>query len=382
MTLQPCYKLVAFLQLDTGDRRRWLCDRRLEKYLTNAGYELGEPHTTAIQLFQNLQNQPHNPAAPYWRQALFCYLQETSWSVAMKLRDKVAREHQLADCFQQACYLTSDPLKLLRGFNPQRGTRLSTYAYRRIYDRVYDALVGTRQSDWGLLKQAGRRRLASALQLQGYPEHHVRQIERLVYLWQNLVAEPAPPDQGLLGQLAQTYSQCCRDLPPLAPSQVETLLRKAIAALRASQVVHTAEQRFWDTLELEGEANSPWEAILKQEEQETLKRVFEMLKNAVEALDDASRQVFCLYYCEQVSQEQIARQLGFEKQYQVSRELERIRGHLAKEVLLAFNQPANTQHLKEVTAVVNLWLEEGYKEPAVSCQRCGRVSNITRSLCG
>ncbi|WP_460194302.1 sigma-70 family RNA polymerase sigma factor [Thermosynechococcus sp. FA-CM-4201] len=373
MTRQPCDKLIALLRFDGSDRPRWYCDRQLQAYFTAAGYNLEEPDPTAVFLLQQLQSQPNHGDAHYWRRGLFCYLQETSWSVAMTLREKVGGMHQVTDCFQQACCLTNDPLKLLRGFDPQRGTRLSTYAYLRIYDGVYAVLVGVRQSDWGLLKHTRPRSLSSALKNQGYREDEIEQIQQLVQFWKELVDQPTAPDQALLDQMAKTYHQCRPDLPAITPSEVETLLRTAIAALRAyrqPQVVNTTEQRFWDTLE---GGNSPWAVTLRQEEQETLKRVFEILKHAVEALDDASRQVFCLYYCEQVSQQQIAQHLGFAKQYQVSRALERIRGHLAKALLAALNQPTHPQRLKEVTVAINLWLKAGYKVLAASCQRCGRV---------
>lgn len=373
MTRQPCDKLIALLRFDGSDRPRWYCDRQLQAYFTAVGYNLEQPDSTAVLLLRQLQSQPNHGDAPYWRRGLFCYLQETSWSVAMTLREKVGGMHQVTDCFQQACCLTADPLKLLRGFDPQRGARLSTYAYLRIYDGVYAVLVGVRQSDWGLLKHSSPRSLSSALRNQGYREDEIGQIQQLVQLWKDLVDQATATDQALLAQVAKTYCQCRLDLPPLTPSDVEALLYKAIAALRAyhqPQVMNTAEQRFWDTLE---GGNSPWTETLKQEEQETLKRVFEILKHAVEALDDTSRQVFCLYYCEQVSQQQIAQQLGFAKQYQVSRALERIRGHLAKAVLTAFNQPTDSQRLKGVTVAVNLWLKEGHKVLAMSCQRCGGV---------
>ncbi|MDR7898436.1 sigma-70 family RNA polymerase sigma factor [Thermosynechococcus sp. JY1334] len=373
MTRQPCDKLIALLRFDGSDRPRWYRDRQLQAYFTAAGYNLEEPEPTAVFLLQQLQRQPNHDDAQYWRRGLFCYLQETSWSVAMTLREKLGGMHQVSDCFQQACCLTNDPLKLLSKFKPERGTRLSTYAYRRIYDGVYAALVGVRKSDWGLLKHSGLRSLSSALGNQGYTEDRVRQICALVELWQELADQTTAPDQALLAQVAKTYRQCCPDLPAVTPSEVETLLRTAIAALRAyrqPQVVNPAEQRFWDTLE---GGNTPWEATLKQEEQETLKRVFEMMKNAIAALDDTSRQVFCLYYCEQVSQQQIAQHLGFAKQYQVSRALERIRGHLAKAVLAGLNQPTHPERLKEATVAVNLWLKEGYKVLAGSCQRCDQV---------
>lgn len=373
MTRQPCNKLIALLRLDDSDRPRWYCDRQLQDYFTAAGYNLEEPEPTAVFLLHQLQSQPNHRDAHYWRRGLFCYLQETNWAVAMTLREKLGRMHQVTDCFQQACCLTHDPLKLLRRFQPERGTRLSTYAYRRIYDGVYTALVGVRQSDWGLLKHSGPRSLSSALTSQGYRKDEIDQIQQLVHLWKELVDQPTATNQALLVQVAKTYRQCRPDLPPVTASEVETLLRTAIAALRAyhqPQVMNTAEQRFWDTLE---GGNSPWAATLKQEEQETLKRVFEILKHAVEALDDTSRQVFCLYYCDQASQQEIAQLLGFQKQYQVSRALERIRGHLAKAVLTALNQPTDPRRLKEVTVLINLCLKEGYKVLGMSCQRCARV---------
>ncbi|WJI29780.1 sigma-70 family RNA polymerase sigma factor [Thermosynechococcus sp. B3] len=373
MTRQPCDKLIALLRFDGSDRPRWYCDRQLQAYFTAAGYNLEEPEPTAVFLLQKFQSQPNHDDAQYWRRGLFCYLQETSWSVAMTLREKLGGMHQVSDCFQQACCLTNDPLKLLSKFKPERGTRLSTYAYRRIYDGVYAALVGVRKSDWGLLKHSSSRSLASALRNQGYSEGDINRIEKVVQLWKELVDQPTATDQALLAEVAKTYRQCYSHLPAVTPSEVETLLGKAIAALRAyhqPQVVNPAEQRFWDTLE---GGNTPWEATLKQEEQETLKRVFEMMKNAIAALDDTSRQVFCLYYCEQVSQQAIAQHLGFAKQYQVSRALERIRGHLAKVLLAGLNQPTHPQRLKEVTVAINLWLKGGYKVLRASCQRCGRV---------
>ncbi|BAC09532.1 sigma-70 family RNA polymerase sigma factor [Thermosynechococcus vestitus] len=374
MTRQRCDKLIALLQFDDSDRPRWSCDRQLQGYFTAAGYNLEEPDWTANLLLQQLQSQPNHPDADYWRRGLFCYLQETNWFVAIALREKV-RGHQVTDCFQQACCLSNDPLRLLQGFDPQRGTRLSTYAYRRIYDQVYAALVGVRQSDWGLLRDTGRRRLSSALKNQGYSEDKIVHIQQLVHLWQELADQPTAPDQALLEQVVKIYHQCRPDLPCVTSREVGTLLRTAISALRAHgqpQVVNTAEERFWDILE--GRENMPWEAILKQEEQETLKRVFEILKNAVETLDDASRQVFCLYYCEQLSQQQIAQDLGFEKQYKVSRALERIRSHLAKAVLAALDQPTHPQRLRELTLAINLWLNEGYQVLAAGCQRCSPVA--------
>lgn len=374
MKVQTCDKLISFIQFDSTDRPRWYRDRQLQAYLTAAEYDLKQPELTAILLLQQLQHQPNHAEAPYWQRGLFCYLQETSWSVAKKLREKVPRMHQVTDCFQEACCLTSDPLKLLPRFDPQRGTLLSTYAYRRIYDGVYAALVGTRQSDWGLLKKASHRRLSSALGNQGYTSDQVGQIYALVDLWQQLADQPTAPDQPLLGQVAKTYSQCYPALPAVTPSQAEALLQKAIAALRAyqqPQVVNHINPRLWDTLE--AVEDTPWEVTLKREEQETLKQVLETMRKAIEGLDDTSRQVLCLYYCEQVSQQKIAQQLGFEKQYQVSRALERIRSHLAKAVLVAFDQPVETQRLKEVSNLVNLCLKGGDKVLAVSCQRCVQV---------
>lgn len=370
MNRQLCNKLFTFLKFDDLGRPHWFCDRQLQAYFTEAGYSLTEPDAMAGFLLQKLQCQPNHSDADYWRRAVFCYLQETSWSVARALWEKVPGLHHFTDYFQQACCLTNDPLKLLHRFNPQRGTRLSTYAYRRIYDGVYAELMGARQSDWGLLKNSGRRSLSSALENQGYREEETRQLCAVVQLWQELVDQPAAPDQALLDQVAKTYRQCCPDLPAVTPGEVEALLRKAIAALRADRqpaVVNPTEPKFWDTLE--GGGNSPWEATLKQEEEEILKQVFEVLKNAIEALDDTSRQVFCLYYHEQVNQQQIAQQLGFKKQYQVSRVLERIRSHLAKAVLTAFNQPLYPERLEAVNGAISLWLKEGDQVSVLCCQQ-------------
>ncbi|WP_448514147.1 sigma-70 family RNA polymerase sigma factor [Parathermosynechococcus lividus] len=372
-------QLFTFIALQDGDRPKWYRDKQTARYLQQQGHCLDAPYQTALQLLNRLQTDPHHPEACYWVRVLYCYLQECVWQVSQRLADHrhgygCSRE----DYFQTGCsILWQTPLTVLQGFDPTKG-HLLNFVSRRLYDRVYEVYYGARQSDWGLLRRASTRRLRQALTLSGYPDRHRCLIVFLVVCWQQLTTGSVAPDSQTLAQISRTYTQSQPQSPPLGERDIEGYLQQAIQALRHyhTPLGHRISLGEEGVEDVATASPTPWEALLNQEQQELLLKITTTLAAALAALDDTKRRIVCLYYCEQVSQGEIARQLGLPGQHTVSRLLERTRSSLAKDLLTAFGQPSpSSASLREVGILINGWLQGCYRTPLLvaPCQSCCRV---------
>gem|GEM_PF-6623220 len=372
-------QLFTMILFGDNDRPRWYRDLKIKRYLEYKGYDFSCPHTTALKLVRQLQTNPQRyPDNQYWQRALCCYLQESLWQVAQKLtHTRFSSVYNQQDFFQTACdILMSDLPKTLSKFDPQK-CNLSGFCYMRLYDRVYGVCHGARQSNWGLLRSASQKQLREALAYSGYSQSESTLILFLVKCWQDLTTGSTAPDVHTLDQLSRTYRQCHPQSPPLTADDIEEYLNVAIQALRrynSPEVVHFPKPE-----ELEQVACSlptPQEALLTEEQQAQLQQLNSILRSTLAAalsnLNDTSRRIVCLHYCEHVSQTVIAKQLGL-SQSKVSHTLTKMRASLVRALLDGFGQQyPDRASLKEMGALVHLWLQEYYgsfpnQHPPSSC---------------
>ncbi len=365
-------RLVTLLRFGEGDRPQWYRDRRLERYLHQQGYALNRPHATALLLVGQLQTQPAPPHDRYCTLALCCYLQECLWQVAEKLsRSRSNRDFTCQDYFQAAYSLLVKELpSILNSFDCNKGT-LSGFCYQRLYNRVDEFYHGTRQSNWGLLRTASQRRIREALGRWGYAGQQLEMIRGLVYSWQQVTTASREPDTATLCLVSRTYHQCFPHFAPLTPSEIDKYLKETIQALRQYNTIEATiplapeeEEKLADT------TSSLWQSLLSQEQQAQVQQVVTLLEAALKNLDDTSRRIVCLYYCENVNQTQIAQQLGLGGQHKVSRLLAKTRKYLVNELVTALQPQSLTEDLlRQAAKFVDFWLQ-GYFQSACSVAPC------------
>ncbi len=387
----------TFLQLEAGVFNRWITDPKLRRSMQHSVAQVSSPASelglapVSEQLWllhwhHHWQTQSHPLAADH----LAAGLQEVCYWTARKITTNFARQQSLADLFQTA--IAGLP-KVLRTFNRTLNANLKSYAELIFGNLIKDALRKSQEvdicTDWSLLNRLSQKELTQALQFAGLS---AAAIAADILAW-NCFRELAAPNGALAtrkqskpaaaawGAIANLYNQqrltqLAAASPATTPEGLERRLLNVAAAVRALRlptvVSANMPQYGEETVEILEHVPSSEEPLLStliaQEEailrQSQKKQLQAVLQAAIAQLDQPLQTLLKTYYGQDLTQQQIAQQLGL-KQYAISRQLTRARAALLR-ALAQWSQDTlhlslTPQVLDSMDAGLEAWLQESVK---------------------
>lgn len=387
----------TFMQFEDDQFSRWATDWKLRRNMNRCQEQLGaesefSENFWVIYWCKRWQAQ----GTDLERGHLAAYLQEVCyWSSRKTIASFSIAQYTLSDCFQVAISRVD---KVLKGFNPDYGRELKTYASVSFGSILRDFLkqrsVIDICSDWSLLRKLSQKRLISALQNAGLPPER---ISAYVLAWQCLKQVQVPsqpsstrslpkPDDTVWQTVARLYNSDRLSQSPPAPEGNPAALEKwmhdcvkaarsylyptttSINAPRAGQ--ETGE--LVDTL-VGDTKDSLLNELIVAEEQQTRQsqqtQINQILKTSLATLDPSVQQLLELYYAQGLTQQEMAKRLDM-KQYTISRRFSK-----AREVLLlaltewsrdVLHITPSPDVLKGISALLEEWLTTHYHHPDLS----------------
>ena len=365
----------TFLQLEEDRAGGWLTDARLRRSMHRSLEQIPEASTTenfwSVYWHKQWQQQPGFPAGDH----LSAYLQEACYWSAQKASLRLeSSQTRLADCFQVE--IAAVP-KILKAFDSDQLPSLKTYAGTAFSNAIRDDLRQRREVDrcnnWGLLLKLSRKQLTEALQAAGFDP---TQVNTHLLAWACFtdsycpkkdpgIRKLAAPDQTTWNAIAQLYNQRRAALTPPAPEATATTVERWLetCASRARAYLYPAVTSLnmpkvgQESGELQDDLaddaqDSLLTSLIAQEEKDTRQtqqqQLNEVLKTAIAQLDPALQQLLQLYYQQNLTQQQIAKQLNLQ-QYAISRKLTKARETL---LLTLTNWCQTTLHISPTSDVV------------------------------
>lgn len=283
---------------------------------------------------------------------LTAYLQETCYWVARRMASNQRNFSLLADFFQIAIVRVP---KLLQSFRPDYSASLKKYAELGFENSLKDWLRVQHQveicSDWTLLHRLSRRRLHNALTQAGWNTKTISQYSLAWDCYQELASKAEGyPMEDRWTAIAHAYNadrltQVGAGTPIATPTQLESWLLTCAKAVRQflKPTVLSADTPFSDQtsgspLDLIADPKTLLMDRLVADEEETVRsqqiaQLRAVLNEAIGNLSPSEKDLLQDYYQDQCIQSDIAKKLGIQ-QYQVSRQLERVRRSLLKKIIL------------------------------------------------
>ena len=380
---------TTFLQLDTDKAIGWIIDGRLRRNILKSQLNLSEPEN------------PENFWVNYWydvwlkypkdlaKEHLSAYLQETCYWVANKtVKNIYSAQYTLSDCFQMSIARID---KVLKGFRPQIGFSLKNYGSAIFSSELKELLRQQQEIDistnGGILRRLNKKRLVESLENVGM---NSRIIERYILAWKcyqtlytptqrtgtRKLQRPTPQTWEAIATLynSQRLTQLSSSAPECSAELIEKWMLASAKAVRAYFYPNRVSlnvprgdgepsKELIDDLP-EYRQESPISQIIIQEEQ--LQRqvlhdqINSVLVTAIEELDEESKKIIQLYYGGELSQQQIAKELGI-KQYNISRRLTKVRETLLLQIATYCKEllhiSLNPQVLDYMSTLIKEWLK-------------------------
>jgi RNA polymerase sigma factor (sigma-70 family) len=321
---------------------------------------------------------------------LSAYLQEVCfWAAQKTISGFSGTQYTIPDCFQIAIAGVD---KVLKGFDSNQGFNLKNYASITFSNLIRELLRQRQEidicSDWALLRKLSQKRLLESLQNAGLDANT---IERYVLAWNSWKTIYVPeragstrkltkPDTATWKAITELYNHEIRGLQPsVAPTNPETIEKWLLACVKAARAylypnVTSINQprpgqdsgEIVDNLVGEVDDSLLIDMIAAEEAQQRDRQqaqISQVLIEAIKALDSQERQLLELYYARQLTQTEMAKELGT-KQYNVSRKLSRARQLLLKS-LARWSQTnlhitLSSDVLKGISALLEEWLTGYY----------------------
>jgi len=208
--MRPRHDITAifstFLQWSEERFSGWVADpklhRSMEKHLAQSAEAGNSVNDWALYWHKNWQVQTHPLAEAH----LSSYLQESAFWAARKISTRFAsQQYPLSDCFQIALFALG---RILRGFNPDLGTKLQDYAQVSFRSFIRDTLRQRWETDlcsnWSLLRKLSQKRLTESLAQVGLSD---REIARYQLAWKCFKDLYAPTRNQGMRQLAKPTAE-------------------------------------------------------------------------------------------------------------------------------------------------------------------------------
>lgn len=386
----------TFLQFEADRFDRWVTDVRLQRQMQQYLQQASEPTSerfwllywykhwqTAMEAVSSAETRRETRAELH----LAAYLQEACyWAAYQTMRKFTDSQYRLSDCFQLAI---AEVPAILKGFNPERGASLKTYAGMAFTSLLRDTLrqrqVIDLCTDWSLLRRVSKKRLLEALQAAGVSQTTMEQYRLAWTCFKTLYVPNAPnekltkPEPSFWESMAKLYnaerqSQLVTPGSAITAATLErwimqmanwvrSYLYPAIGSLNTPQFGDDSTE-LQDTL---GVKDSLLNELIVQEEIDTRAtqqaQLNQTLSTAITKLDPQAQNILQLYYQQGMTQQQIMREMAM-SQASVSRRLSKSRETL----LTAIVQWCQTMNIlptpaliKEMSTALDEWLNAYYQ---------------------
>lgn len=371
----------TFLRLEDDSTKGWMTDaklhRSIERSLNNHSEERQSERFWSMFWHQCWRREQTAIALGH----LSAYLQEVCyWSAKTVKSHASTMQYTLADFFQVAI---ADVPKILKVCDPNGQASLKTYANSAFGNLIRDFLRQRRDIDlcneWGLLLKLSRKRLTEVLTAEGL---NAKTIEQYVFAWQCFetlyipskvpgVRRTAAPTSELWSAIAKQYN--AESGESCTPATIERWLLYCTTRVRANLFPSVGslnapragkdEGELQDSLEDGGRESLLAEMIAQEDlqlRQNQYQQMNAVLSSAIASLDETMQQLLHLYYHEQLTQQQIAKQLGIQ-QYAVSRKLTKLRETLLLKLARwsqdTYQTSLDSVTLKTMSPILDEWLQ-------------------------
>jgi RNA polymerase sigma factor (sigma-70 family) len=371
----------TFLRFESDQMTSWIMDSRLHRSINQHLVQL--PEETADQFWIMYWHRCWRKDDARQRVAaghVSAYLQEACYWSIQKIRVQ-SLQFQLADLFQVA--IASVP-KILKACDPDERASLKTYASSAFGNVVRDWLRQRREIDlcnqWGLLLKLSRKRLVEALQ-----GLETNTIEQYLTAWKCLelcyvpaktpgVRQTAAPSAEVWEQIVAQYQKEKGEM--VNPATLERWLTTCANRVREqtfpSVTSLNSPKIGQDEGELQDDVADSRDSLLttmidREDQQERLdqrSQLNQVLENAIAQFDPTVQQLLQLYYQQQLTQQQIAKQLEVQ-QYTISRRLSKTRETLLLKLVKwsqAINPATDPEMIKSMGLVLEEWLQKYFFE--------------------
>ena len=375
---------TAFIEFQADRFSRWVVDPKLCRNFKHHQTQLTAAQSSepfwALYWHARWKEQPRSLALAH----LSAYLQEACyWSAQKTIRLLAHTPYRLSDCFQLA---SLEIHKVLTGYDPQRGASLKGYARMALPTLIRDTLSQRQEADictnWTLLRRVGKQRLLESLRHAGLSPTAMAQYRLAWVCYKTLyVSAKAPtrtmrtPNQELWAAIATLYNterlkQLTEPGSVITPQTVEkwliqcaTWVREytypAVASLNAPNPNREAGE-LQDELP-DTQQSSLIQTIIALEEHQARQAQRTQLNDFIAAticqLPEETQKLLHLYYCENLTQKQVAQQLGV-KQFTISRRLSRARERLLGALVQWSQTTLHTSPTPDLIANMSIALEE------------------------
>lgn len=383
----------TFLQFEADRVTGWVTDARLRRNIRNCQESLPQSETSEnfwiVYLYKLWNNEPESLV----RGHLSAYLQESCYWAAQKIISKVSTtQYTLSDCFQIAIAGID---KVLKGFNPEIGFSLKSYA-SAIFSSQLKEMLRTQGAidictNWRLLRKLTSKRFVESLENVGLS---VETIANYVLAWKCFLAQYVPqqatgtrklpkPEAATWEAISKMYNTQRHQLThPGSECSPETIEKWMIACAKAARTYlypnftslnaprgNEGAGEFLDNLP-EMKQDSLLAEFITQEEDEDRKlqqrNMGNILIDALGELDSQAGEIVQLYYAQGLTQQEIAKHLDI-KQYTISRRLTKVREALLIK-LATWSQETlhislNSTVLNYISTVMEEWLKGYYSPP-------------------
>jgi RNA polymerase sigma factor (sigma-70 family) len=374
----------TFLQFESDYATRWLTDPRLRRQMQ-----------TCLNTTQAGNQQSPEYWALYWHHGwqevktaaelhLSAYLQEPCyWSAQQATRRFTDLQYRLPDCFQIAI---AEVATVLKGFKPERGASLKTYAGIAFASLLRDALrqrqVVDLSSDWALLRRVSKKRLLEALHKAGVAEALLPQYRLAWSCFQTRYVPKVPgaklpkPDAEFWQAVAQLYQQ---EAPAVSSSTLEKWLTQMgqwvraylyppVSSLNAPKFTSSSGDEVGEIQDSLTDSSADLLNDLVATEDQTERsqqqqQLSQTLQQTITQLDTQSQEILRLYYQQGKTQQQIMADLAL-SQSSVSRRLSKTRETLLAALVQwsqSLNIPTTPTLIKDMSSALDEWLSAQYQ---------------------
>jgi RNA polymerase sigma factor (sigma-70 family) len=391
----------TFLCFEDDLATRWIVDGRLRRSmqicLDSSNEREPSPRFWALSWYQTWQTESlangTSPRVTIAVNHLAAYLQEVCYWSAQKLAADLAKKQLISDFFQIAIIKLD---RVIKGFNPDRGTELKSYASLAFTNAIKDTLRQRQEveicTDWALLHKVSQKRSLEALQQLGL---NADTIAIYILAWQCFKTIYAPtegqglrkldkPDSATLIAIADLFdrervSTLGANTPHGNPAAIGQWLTTFGAAVRsylyptlisASQPKSASDSsEFLDDFEftfqdsLLTQTIDREDAIDRDNQRSQLQQV---LLRALVKFNVEAQRLLQMYYGQGLTQQEIALQLAT-KQYTVSRRLTNVRQTLLTALCTwtqtTLHKSLDTDVMNNMSLTIEEWLKVHYSHP-------------------
>lgn len=329
------------------------------------------------------------------RHHLTSYLQEVCyWAtryVYFRLSN-VIDSLTLDECFLLASEAVTQPEKLLRKYQLDGGSKITTYAHTRLKTAIADKIYISRSwkllTNWGLLKKIGKSKRENVLkEIGGLKEE---KLAEYLLVWQCFVdnyvfSSPhrnkslSSPNLSQLNLMTNQYNVLAKKILNF-PSELtieDFKTRIEFCGEKARKLINPITIEYPEDKEINGEENpNHYLSYLEKNQAET--EINQILTTTFNRLNLPSQSIFYLSEALGLTQQQIIKtiQLTYpnfpSQQYQLSRKIEKIRKYLLNAVIQNFkgeNITISKDEIKPLIQLLKQWLTEYIEsETLLLCQ--------------